>query len=232
MTFKHRNHSWSLVVTRGHSWSLVVTRGHSWSLVVTRGHSWSLVVTRGHSWSFVVNRGHSWSLVCTFRQDRGGGVLLAVKAESFQTVREFPVPADMDRLQLEIVAAELTTESNHKIIFCSCYKPPDVNISWSDEFNDFLNNICDQYENLLIVGDFNLSNISWDSNNNAFGANEMSFVDALHDHYLSQIINIPTRGSNILDLVMHLSMLTPRGGGSGKGWGFDQSGGPMGRDLD
>jgi hypothetical protein len=31
---------------------------------------------------------------------------------------------------------------------------------------------------------------------------------------------------------MHLSMLTPRGGGSGKGWGFDQSGGPMGRDLD
>ena len=65
MTFKHRNHSWSLVVTRGHSWSLVVTRGHSWSLVVTRGHSWSLVVTRGHSWSLVVIRGHSWSLVVT-----------------------------------------------------------------------------------------------------------------------------------------------------------------------
>jgi hypothetical protein len=36
MIFKHRNYSWSLVVTRGHSWSLVVTRGHSWSLVVTR----------------------------------------------------------------------------------------------------------------------------------------------------------------------------------------------------
>jgi hypothetical protein len=29
MTFKHRNHSWSLVVIRGHSWSFVVTRGHS-----------------------------------------------------------------------------------------------------------------------------------------------------------------------------------------------------------
>jgi hypothetical protein len=35
-----------------------------------RNHSWSLVVTRGHSWSFVVTRGNSWSLVCTFRQDR------------------------------------------------------------------------------------------------------------------------------------------------------------------
>ena len=29
MTFKHKNHSWSLVVIRGHSWSFVVTRGHS-----------------------------------------------------------------------------------------------------------------------------------------------------------------------------------------------------------
>ena len=49
MILKHRNYSWTLVVTRGHSWSFVVTRGHSWSLVDTRGHS--------------------WSLVCTFRQD-------------------------------------------------------------------------------------------------------------------------------------------------------------------
>jgi hypothetical protein len=63
MIFKHRNHSWSLVVTRGHSWSLVVTRGHSWSLVVTRGHSWSLVVTHGLSWSLVVTRGHSCVLL-------------------------------------------------------------------------------------------------------------------------------------------------------------------------
>ena len=37
---------------------------------------------------------------------------------------------------------------------------------------------------------------------------------------------------NFAILLMHLSMLTPRGGGSGKGWGFDQSGGPMGWDLD
>jgi hypothetical protein len=26
--------------------------------------------------------------------------------------------------------------------------------------------------------------------------------------------------------------VNPEGGGAGKGWGFDQSGGPMGRDLD
>jgi hypothetical protein len=50
-----------------------------------------------------------------FRKDRvnrsGGGVILAVKAESFQTVWGFPVHADMDRLQLEIVAAELTKQN-------------------------------------------------------------------------------------------------------------------------
>ena len=43
-------------------------------------------------------------------------------------------------------------------------------------------------------------------------------------------VNICFRQKTIV--FMHLSMLTPRGGGSGKGWGFDQSGGPMGRDLD
>ena len=48
MIFKHRNYSWSFVVTRGHSWSFVVTRGHSWSLVVIRDHSWSLVCTFKH----------------------------------------------------------------------------------------------------------------------------------------------------------------------------------------
>jgi hypothetical protein len=49
--------------------------------------------------------------------------------------------------------------------------------------------------------------------------------------FLFKKFNIIKRES----ILMHLSMLTPRGGGgggSGKGWGFDESGGPMGRDLD
>ena len=34
------------------------------------------------------------------------------------------------------------------------------------------------------------------------GANELPFIEALHDHFLTQTNHTPTRGSNILDLVI------------------------------
>ena len=36
----------------------------------------------------------------------------------------------------------------------------------------------------------------------ASGANELPFIEALHDHFLTQTNHTPTRGSNILDLVI------------------------------
>ena len=55
---------------------------------------------------------------------------------------------------------------------------------------------------MVICGDINLPSISWDSVNSASGANELPFIGALHDHFLMQINNSPTRGNNILDLVI------------------------------
>ena len=55
---------------------------------------------------------------------------------------------------------------------------------------------------MVICGDINLPKISWDSVDSASGANELPFIEALHDHFLTQINHAPTRGSNILDLVI------------------------------
>ena len=55
---------------------------------------------------------------------------------------------------------------------------------------------------MVICGDINLPNISWDSVDSASGDNQLPFIEALHDHFLTQINHIPTRGSNILDLVI------------------------------
>ena len=55
---------------------------------------------------------------------------------------------------------------------------------------------------MVICGYINLPNISWDSVDSASGANELPFIDGLHDHFLTQINHTPTRGSNILDLVI------------------------------
>ena len=55
---------------------------------------------------------------------------------------------------------------------------------------------------MVISGDINLPNISCHSVDSASGANERPFIEALHDHFLTQINNTPTCGSNILDLVV------------------------------
>ena len=52
---------------------------------------------------------------------------------------------------------------------------------------------------MVICGDINLPNISWDSVDSASGDNQLPFIKALHDHFLTSINHTPTRGSNILD---------------------------------
>lgn len=69
-------------------------------------------------------------------------------------------------------------------------------------FSDFLDETCTKFENILIAGDLSLPKISWESPELSVGANEQLFLDILNDHYLSQRNNVPTRGSNILDLVI------------------------------
>ena len=93
-------------------------------------------------------------------------------------------------------------KSDQKIIFCSCYRRPDSDPSWVCLFNIFLDQVCDQFQNMVICGDIYLPNISWDSVDSAWGANELPFIETLHDHFLTQINYTPTRGSNILDLVI------------------------------
>ncbi len=68
--------------------------------------------------------------------------------------------------------------------------------------NIFLNHACDQYENVVLTGDFNFSNIRWEVPVSTCSANELLFVESLNDHFLSQLNNTPIRGNNILDLVI------------------------------
>ena len=140
-----------------------------------------------------------------YRKDRtnrrGGGVLIAIRMESFQSVKEYSL--HMDELeQLKIVATEVKTATDQKLLFCCCYRPPNADISWMDQFKTFLNCACDHCTNIVICGDFNFPNIQWEAMENVNGANKLLFVETLNDHFLSQLNNTPTRGNNILDLVI------------------------------
>ena len=51
-------------------------------------------------------------------------------------------------------------------------------------FDDFLHLVCDQFDNMVISGDFNLLDILWDSIDSASGVNELAFIETLHDQLL------------------------------------------------
>lgn len=73
---------------------------------------------------------------------------------------------------------------------------------WMDKFNIFLNQICNCYDSMLILCDFNLPKIPRDSPCNPSGVSEVRFVDLLKDHFLTQTNKLPMRENNVLDLII------------------------------
>ena len=47
-------------------------------------------------------------------------------------------------------------------------------------FDNFLYEVCDQFDNMVISGDFNLPEILWDSIDSASGVNEPAFIECVH----------------------------------------------------
>ena len=139
-----------------------------------------------------------------FRRDRsdrgGGGVLIAIKRASFKAVEEFNPESEAELQQLEISLAKITTLTGQRMLFCFCYRPPNEDSSWMDVFDNFLREVCDQFDNMVISGYFNLPEIRWDSIDSASGVNELAFIETLHDHLLRKLDKKRTCGNNILDL--------------------------------
>jgi hypothetical protein len=92
---------------------------------------------------------------------------------------------------------------------CSCYRPTTADQNWLNNFNHYLNDVCNCYENIILVGDFNMPHISWNSPENTTGAKEISFLELMDDYFLSQLNNKPTRRNNVLDLVNIHEVLSP-----------------------
>ena len=59
--------------------------------------------------------------------------------------------------------------------------------SWMNVFDDFLHEVCDQFDNMVISGDFNLPNVLWGSIDSASDVNELAFIETFHDHLLTQL---------------------------------------------
>ena len=69
-------------------------------------------------------------------------------------------------------------------------------------FDSYLASLSTRYDNIVIYGDFNLPKIIWDSPGQTTGSEFHKFTELLHDYFLSQVNHQPTRGDNILDLII------------------------------
>ena len=142
-------------------------------------------------WGYDVHR-------CDRSSSRGGGVLIASRCN----LRCSAVFLTDNSTDLEYAAIEVNTNNCGKVLFAVFYRPPSVPASWIHSFTTLLNN-C-RYDRVVLLGDFNLPSISWIEGSGFCDSSDstlFTFCQTLADKNLFQLVNLPTRGDNCLDLL-------------------------------
>ncbi|XP_048588419.1 uncharacterized protein LOC125572237 [Nematostella vectensis] len=149
-----------------------------------------------------------------YRQDRkcgGGGVLVATNQDSIISSRIHSLEDE----HVESVWCKIEIAGTKPLYNGCMYRTPDRQPESIYYLDSTLNKITSSpcLPNVLVTGDFNLPDISWDctdcENKYIVKANpqygvlvNQAFIDTIHEHSLSQGVTEPTRENNILDLVL------------------------------
>ena len=144
----------------------------------------------------------NYTILRNDRNRRGGGVALYVH-NSITVLRR----ADLEQSNIEMLWAEIMFK-NHKIIICVCYRQPNQSIAEIDTFLNALDNSLSQAAGVshnknvvtLLLGDFNDRCTNWTSDHRDSELG-LKLVNLFESYSLSQLINAPTRGDNLLDLL-------------------------------
>ena len=104
------------------------------------------------------------------------------------------------------------TYPSAKLLVAVIYRPPDASLSsfanLLEQLGHAIEDLADTTYDLFITGDFNLPNVDWESLDVRSGGTSESNLSAqlllnfMSTYLLSQMVNVPTRGQNILDLVL------------------------------
>lgn len=133
---------------------------------------------------------------CDCTKKRGGGVLLAIKKK---TIISHVINTNSE---LEVVWAACLS-STTKVLFGFCYRPPDstkcfVNELWSSI--DKATELC-LTKFTYLLGDFNFPLIDWSQLSSSCRLST-EFIDLTVNFNLCQVVHLPTRGNNLLDLIL------------------------------
>ena len=125
---------------------------------------------------------------------KGGGCIIYAKNDLNV------VQLDIDILDTESIWCKIVDREEEVIIGVS-YNSPSSNDTCRNNLNNIAKNICSTYKNVIVCGDFNYPCINWNLLHASTTSGQM-FLDAILDSYLVQVIDKPTRGDNILDLIL------------------------------
>lgn len=136
-----------------------------------------------------------YNIVRKDRASRGGGIAIFFK-QSYQLT---PVSMSID---YEVLLCKLTCH-NVSLMVCAVYRPPNTPVSMIIDLNTYLLQHVKCSTNFILLGDFNLPCIDWDtlSAHSQDRANGEALIDLAFSLNLTQIINSPTRFESLLDLV-------------------------------
>jgi len=144
-----------------------------------------------------------------FRKDRlsrGGGVCMLIRKIPGIDVSPVNIPVDHD--DLDILAVDLRDcYGTLPLRLVVAYRPPGYSSIDNTRLFSVLDSLADGCARLCVFGDLNLPNFNWDLF--AYPDNYLycTAVDFICNHGLTQLVNEPTRGSNILDLILCSDLL-------------------------
>ena len=100
----------------------------------------------------------------------------------------------------ETVWCELKNLTGQRTLIGACYRSPSASHDMNIALYELITRACNMYDSVIIAGDFNHANINWETLN--CDGEAVPFLDMVLNNYLVQNVHAPTRGSNILDLVL------------------------------
>ncbi|CAM4601352.1 unnamed protein product [Lepidochelys olivacea] len=147
---------------------------------------------------------HDWSTVMDgyklFRKDRqgrkGGGVALYVREQYDCSELRYGTVEKPECLWIKF--RSVCNKSD--VVVGVCYRPPDQGDEVDEAFFRQLTEATRSHA-LILMGDFNFSDICWESNT-AVHRQSRKFLESVGDNFLAQVLEEPTRGGAFLDLLL------------------------------
>ena len=141
-----------------------------------------------------------YNIVRFDRSSRGGGVCLFLH-NSIQ-YNEVNIATEFN--SIEVVCVDVKFASVCYRVICY-YRSPGCgkdDIDYALLSCKLLRKLCSTEKHILLLGDFNLPDISWPYYHGPDNIINNSFLDFINSYGLSQLVATPTRGKNILDLLL------------------------------